>query len=615
MDTRMRFGKIVVFFYVLCILALLLAENDLVYENDTLLLFCNIIFTGLIPIIIAIVAGYAYVQNSGVNALFMSCGMLVIGLGSAITGAFNLRPESANISVTMYNACAFFGAVFQFAASEKAYLLRSEKGKYRILKLVLAFSGVCLLVMGLMVAALNGWTPPFVDQEGSTRLRDAVLWLAIAFFFSAYLQMNRQYKIYTAEYLFWYALSLLLIALGLTAVCVSGRPETALGWAGRSAQYMGAVCALISISYAAYTAKKCSSLLPAIMADFFAGDKDNYISLAEHAAVAVITADKAGRIFFVNSAAARLLHYEKKELFRTSFFGMLPEPYGSLIRRDFDGYATGRTSELATPVEMEITGKEGDHVPVEIAAAYHALSAGFACTYILYDMSERKQAAKALLQKETLLQAILEGTEDPVFLKDAKSTILMGNRALSLAMGMPLEQIIGKTDAQVFADHEMARQLMENDMRILASGTPQSLEEVVPTPEGVRTYLSTKTPWLNERGESQGIIGIAHDISQRKAMETELRRKSVELEEKNKLITDFFINISHEFKTPLSIIVLLTDLLAQASGPAHLESDDNARYVKMMRVNAYRLRRLVNNLLDITKRMPVSWSLSGSIRM
>ena len=601
MGTRMRLGKMTVFLFALGILALIFLNDPVNYENETILFLCNALFTGIIPLLAAMIAGYAYVKNNGINALFISCGMLAFGLGSAVSGILRFRPDSANLLVTVYNSCASFCAACQLAAAHKEYIPRPEKGKNKELKLALAFSGTCLLVICLLTATLHGQTPRFMDQNGSTRLRDAVLWLAVAFYFCAFLQMNRQYRIHKSDYLYWYALSLVMMALGALAFCLTDELGTLLGWTGRAAQYVGAIFALFSMIKVANSARKQGSSLPAIMADFFTRDKDNYISLAECTAAAIITVDEAGRIFFANTAAAQMLHYEKNEFFRTFFYSLLPEPHQSRVRLDFEIFAKQGKSGLAVPAEMEVLNKEGTRVPVEIAATYRRLSAGYACTYLLYDITERKKAAQALRRQEELLQAIIDGTKDPVFLKDENSRILMGNRALGRAMGMPLDQIIGKTDVQIYADQEKAWEIIRNDRQVLASRDAQPFEETVPTPQGTRTYLVNKTPWLDENKNVQGIIGIAHDISSRKAMETELRRKTEELEEKNRLITDFFINISHEFKTPLSIIVLLADMMGQETASIGSQSEDHVRFVSMLKVNAYRLRRLVANLLDITK--------------
>lgn len=601
MNTRMRLGRMTACLFALVIFILLFLDAAAVYENQTLLLLFNILFTGIIPLLVAAIAGYAYSVDNVVNALFMSCGMLAFGLGSVLAGILRFLPDSANSSLTVYNTCALFGAVCQLVSSQKEYVPQPGKGKTRNLVLAMAISGTCLLIACLLMAVLSGQAPRFMDQHGSTRLRDAVLWLATAFYLCAFLQMNKQYRARRTDYLYWYDLSLAMIALGLFAVCASSGLGTLQGWAGRAAQYIGSVFALFSMAKAIGAAKRRGNSLPAIMADFFADDSGNYISLAEHTCAAVITADETGRIFFCNPAAERMLCYEKKELFRTSFFDLLPKLHRSRIRLDFEIFAERGVSGLLAPVEMVLLGKGEKRVPVEIAATYHALPAGYACTYILYDLTERKRAAQALHRQEALLQAVIDGTDDPVFLKDANSTILMGNRALSLTMGMPLHRIIGKTDDQIYGDQEKARAIMENDRQVFVSCAAQSFEEAVPTPQGIRTYLSTKTPWLDEDGRVQGVIGIAHDITARKAMETELRQKTEELEEKNKLITDFFVNISHEFKTPLSIIVLLTDMMEQDTKSTNEEGHDRAQFVNMLRMNAYRLRRLVANLLDITK--------------
>lgn len=110
-------------------------------------------------------------------------------------------------------------------------------------------------------------------------------------------------------------------------------------------------------------------------------------------------------------------------------------------------------------------------------------------------------------------------------------------------------------------------------------------------------------------GKAVRMYGTTTDISEMKALELQLRGQVSglehavqELESKNKLMTDFFTNISHEFKTPLSIILVDLQLmeyrLKEASGPI---KDKLSKTVSIMRQNALRLLRLVGNLLDVTK--------------
>lgn len=70
--------------------------------------------------------------------------------------------------------------------------------------------------------------------------------------------------------------------------------------------------------------------------------------------------------------------------------------------------------------------------------------------------------------------------------------------------------------------------------------------------------------------------------------------------EYNRLKTEFFTNISHELRTPLNVILSVIQLLKLQSERLN-NWDIESKYIDMMKQNCYRLIRLVNNLIDITK--------------
>ncbi len=83
----------------------------------------------------------------------------------------------------------------------------------------------------------------------------------------------------------------------------------------------------------------------------------------------------------------------------------------------------------------------------------------------------------------------------------------------------------------------------------------------------------------------------------------ENKRLLEEATEYDRLKTEFFSNISHELKTPLNIIFSTTQLL-----PLYIKNDNENfeatkinNHINIMKQNCYRLLRLVNNLIDITK--------------
>ncbi|MEG1255362.1 sensor histidine kinase [Clostridium sp.] len=81
----------------------------------------------------------------------------------------------------------------------------------------------------------------------------------------------------------------------------------------------------------------------------------------------------------------------------------------------------------------------------------------------------------------------------------------------------------------------------------------------------------------------------------------ENKRLLEEALEYDKLKTEFFSNISHELKTPLNIIFSTMQLLSLHSNNHDLDTEKLNKYINLVNQNSYRLLRLVNNLIDITK--------------
>jgi PAS domain S-box-containing protein len=136
---------------------------------------------------------------------------------------------------------------------------------------------------------------------------------------------------------------------------------------------------------------------------------------------------------------------------------------------------------------------------------------------------ERRRAEDSLRESHVLLRAVAEGTSEAVFVKDAGGRYLMINSAGASFMGKSVEEVLGKDDLALFAP-ETAREIMEADRRIMASGEIRTLEEGTRVGNAARTFLTTKGPYRDDRGRILGIIGIAHDITERKAAEDERAR-------------------------------------------------------------------------------------------
>jgi PAS domain S-box-containing protein len=130
-----------------------------------------------------------------------------------------------------------------------------------------------------------------------------------------------------------------------------------------------------------------------------------------------------------------------------------------------------------------------------------------------------------LRESTALLAAISDSSEDVIFAKDRQGRLRFANPATLALIGKRREDVLDRTDAEFLGDAEAARQVMENDRRIMEGGAATELEELVPLPDGTpRVWLSRKVPYRDPEGRVVGLLGISRDITERKLAEAALRR-------------------------------------------------------------------------------------------
>jgi PAS domain S-box-containing protein len=144
---------------------------------------------------------------------------------------------------------------------------------------------------------------------------------------------------------------------------------------------------------------------------------------------------------------------------------------------------------------------------------------------VVFDVTERKQAAQGLIEQRALLEALMNTTPDHIYFKDADSRFTMISAAMARSFGLSdPSQAVGKTDFDFYAE-EHARPAFEDEREIIKTGLPVvDLEERETWPDGRETWASTtKLPRIDGDGTVVGTFGISRDITARKAAERELR--------------------------------------------------------------------------------------------
>ena len=135
------------------------------------------------------------------------------------------------------------------------------------------------------------------------------------------------------------------------------------------------------------------------------------------------------------------------------------------------------------------------------------------------------ERTEALQKSEARLRAILETTSSIIYLKDIKGNYLLVNQQHLELLGKNEEDVIGKSDRDLFPQ-EMADKFIANDRQVIAARSVLQFEELALMGHNLRTYISTKAPLIDERGEVYAVCGISTDISQQKHTEAELRESA-----------------------------------------------------------------------------------------
>jgi diguanylate cyclase (GGDEF)-like protein/PAS domain S-box-containing protein len=133
----------------------------------------------------------------------------------------------------------------------------------------------------------------------------------------------------------------------------------------------------------------------------------------------------------------------------------------------------------------------------------------------------QKQTQKSLVTSQHMLEAIMNNSPAGICIKDLEGRYLLANREFERVMGIKLDEILGKTDHEVFPK-EIADTLANHDIDVVNGTNHKQFEDTINNGEGKQTYLTLKFP-LKDSGENNyAICSILTDISMRKRIEAEL---------------------------------------------------------------------------------------------
>jgi len=205
--------------------------------------------------------------------------------------------------------------------------------------------------------------------------------------------------------------------------------------------------------------------------------------------------------------------------------------------------------------------------------------------------------------REKIARITLDAMVQFVGLLDARGTVLEINQVALDAVGVTLADVEGKPFWTTFwwqTSDEVNATLREAIARAAQGELVRWDAEIYGRSGGTETIIvdASLCPVRDEHGAVVFICAEGRDITGKKAYERQIARQREELAQLDKLKTQFFANISHEFRTPLTLMMgPLEDALADPEGL----SEANRARLELAHRNALRQLKLVNTLLDFSR--------------
>ena len=209
---------------------------------------------------------------------------------------------------------------------------------------------------------------------------------------------------------------------------------------------------------------------------------------------------------------------------------------------------------------------------------------------------EMRQSQHTINFLNILMDTILSNVFVEITVKDIFNGFryIYFNKAAEEFTGVKAEDILGKTDFELFPDSRRAHEIRTEDYHTIKTG--RMVKEMVEyeKPNGevrivniVRLLITNPDP-----GASPLLLIMLNDITEQRQDQLALMK----VQEADKMKNAFIANMSHEIRTPLNAIVGFAHLVTETTN-----ASEQREYFSIINKNCDLLLKLINDILDLSK--------------
>lgn len=266
--------------------------------------------------------------------------------------------------------------------------------------------------------------------------------------------------------------------------------------------------------------------------DDLAREKEKFRNLVE-GSIQGLLIHRDWRPVFVNRRFAEMLGYEDPA--EVLALGSIDPMLAPAERERLHRYAQARLQNETPPSHYEYEGvcKNGRTVWLEIEVRKVDWEGSPALQVAAVDITERRRAQQRDQASMSLLRTVFDALPHRIAVKDRDGRFLMVNRAAAENHGMAVEDIVGRTTAELPTRTLAEREAMVREDRQIVDGVVPRIdvEKTLTETDGRQSDVHTiKVPLHDEQGRIAGSVAIVNDITPRKMAERELRQSKALLD-------------------------------------------------------------------------------------